>query len=283
MNFIGNSTAKNLLERLAQSISHVLLVGPSGHGKNTLVERAARNLVAVKATAIQDHNALYACFKRCSTNSTLFIDEIHSLKKDLQESLYDVLDTGQFNRITGRGSQKSYENIPLPKFSIFAATTKEHELLPPLKNRFIIVRLQTYSFPELVEMARSKIKAEPEVPMILAEHCRGVPRVLDTLCNMFIKFNFQNSNDAFELIKMLGIFPQGLTNTEVEILKILKNPQSLNSLAARMNLEEEVIKEEHEPFLIYKGLIERSKNGRELTRLGKEYLEKIEPKILRIF
>ena len=276
MNFIGNSAAKNLIERLAASeLPHVLLVGPTGHGKTSLVSYTKRRVVTVNGTAIEDRNDLYACLKSVNEKDILFIDEAHRLKANIQESLYDVLDQFKFHRINGRGLHKAYDEIQLPKFSVFAGTTKEHELLQPLKNRMLIIRLTSYSFLELTEMARQRVNADPEVPMILAEHCRGTPRILDKLCAMFNNFKFQTAIHAFELVKMLNIFPQGLTNTEVEILKCLKNNQlSLNSLAAKLNLEEDVIKEEHEPYLVQKGLIERSRHGRELAKPGAEYLLK---------
>lgn len=279
--FVGNETAKNLLERFANtnSFPHFLVVGPSGHGKTSLVKLAAKNrrLIQTSANAIDDHNDLYAFLRQANENDLVFLDEIHSLSSKLQESLYELMESGIFQRISGRGQQKTFQDIKLPKFTIAGTTTKEHKLNAPLKNRFISVRVQPYSTDDLVKIAVMHLPniMDYDVPYILANHARGTPRIVVNHCRTFMAVGGKTGNDAKDLLKSLDIHNDGLTSTEVNILKVLKEaPRSLNSLAAILMLDEDLVAEEHEPFLIQHMLIERNKNGREITKKGINYLSR---------
>lgn len=273
--FIGNQKAIDLLQRLDPNYPHILLTGPSGHGKSTLAKKIGENkhFIQINANAIQDNNDLYACLKQIQEHSFLFIDEIHSLKTKIQESLYEAMESFIFQRINGRGSNKSFESISLQNFTLIGATDRENKLNTPLKNRFLIIRLQPYSYHELVRLAINN-GCPNDIASVLAHHCRGTPRTLINLCKLYL----QTKTTIRELLALLDIYPLGLTKTEVDILTILTTgPKSLNSIAAKLSLPEDVIQEEHETYLIQNTLIERNKIGREITNRGQEYLRRVFP------
>lgn len=275
--FIGNENAKNVLAKFGNSIPHFLIVGPSGHGKTSLVKLATKTkrLIQTSANAIDDHNDMFAFLKQANENDVVFIDEIHSLNHKLQESLYELMESNIFQRISGRGQQKTFENIHLPKFTIAGTTTKEHKLNQPLKNRFLSIHIQPYSHEDLVKIATLNLNSNDfEIPLIIAQHSRNTPRTVVKLCRAVTSTNCKTKNDVLDLLRSLEIYPEGLTNTEIRILKILQtSPASLSSLSAKLMLEEDLVQEEHEPFLIQNSFIERNKNGREITKKGIQYLQ----------
>lgn len=269
MIFIGNEKARNLLKAFANAkqIPHFLIVGPYGHGKTSLVRMVCSNLVEINANMLKDHNDLLAVLR----NPFVFIDEIHSLSNGLQEALYSALDSYIFPRISGRGKDKIVENIKLNPFTLAAATTKENKLTDPLKNRFLTIHLQPYSLPDLFEIAK---QAVPEkIAYIFAQHARNTPRTVIKLCQAFRSLNLSTKRHALSLLEHLNIYQEGLTATELRILKILEHdPMSLTSISAKLMLDEDVVEEEHEPFLIKKEFIIKNKNGRAITQKGLTYL-----------
>ena len=81
-----------------------------------------------------------------------------------------------------------------------------------------------------------------------------------------------DKNELFNAFNFLKINKYGLTREDIEIIKIMKEkfirPTSLEAIAALINDDVNNIKNINEPFLVSKGIIERTKQGRKLTKFG---------------
>ena len=77
---------------------------------------------------------------------------------------------------------------------------------------------------------------------------------------------------------VLGILPLGLENTELHVLKILKERGtcSLTNLSAVTGLSPNSIRSEFEMYLLKHGLMEVAQGGRKLTQRGMDYLKSLD-------
>jgi Holliday junction DNA helicase RuvB len=81
---------------------------------------------------------------------------------------------------------------------------------------------------------------------------------------------------------MLGIDAAGLDECDRRYLRVLVNlfgggPVGLSTLSAALQEESQTIEDIYEPFLIQKGLIERTPRGRKATGKAYSYLGVREP------
>ena len=78
-------------------------------------------------------------------------------------------------------------------------------------------------------------------------------------------------------LDMLGVDPQGLDDGDRKFLRALielfdGGPVGLSTLAAALNEDAQTIEDIYEPYLIQKGLLERTPRGRRATRNTWDYL-----------
>jgi len=126
------------------------------------------------------------------------------------------------------------------------------------------------------------VKLKPDAARIMAECARGTPRVANRYLRR-IRDVAHSQNEAIigknmarKGLKMLGVDHNGLCEMDRRILKAIGekggNAIGLKTLAVIAGEQEETIEEVYEPYLIRKGLLEKTPRGRTLTERGREYI-----------
>jgi Holliday junction DNA helicase RuvB len=293
--FIGQESAVRNLRGLVAAAklrgevpAPALLAGPSGLGKTTLANLAARDLgtrLQVGAgPALADFLALLRLLVSLRKGDVLFIDEIHGLPTAVAECLYQAIDEWALSILFICGSEARLVKLRLERFFLIGATTEEAQLPKPFHSRFALrERLDLYTPGELaaIAVARGKalgVEVTPEAAETLAHGSRGTPRELLAAVStardeaqvaagradgVVITREF-----AEGALRSRGIDRFGLSEMDRRILRALHERGGaigLRTLADLLGENPRAILEVHEPYLLRAGWIGRTRRGRVLT------------------
>jgi Holliday junction DNA helicase RuvB len=300
--YIGQEGIKNNLHILISAArqrgnppEHILFYGPPGLGKTTLAHLIAREvggtLRATSGPAIERVGDLAALLSNLTQGDILFIDEIHRLNRTIEEVLYPAMESGVLNIIIGKGPSARTLELPLPHFTLIAATTRVADLSAPLRSRFSggTFRLEFYSEQDIEKIVERSakilgVKINKEAVKEIARRSRATPRVANYLLKRVrdyaqLKKVPLTKEMVDEALAMLEVDALGLTPLDRKLLLVLierfgGGPTGVNALAAALAEEPETISEVHEPFLLQLGLIERTSRGRVATKAAYQHLGK---------
>ena len=122
-----------------------------------------------------------------NTGDILFIDEIHRLRKVVEETLYPAMEDFCLDVVIGKGPAAKTLRLDLDRFTVVGATTRIGLLSSPMRDRFgFIQRINFYDEPSLQEIVRRSaeilgIEIDDSGCQEIACRSRGTPRIANRI------------------------------------------------------------------------------------------------------
>ena len=292
------SIAIEAAKHRGDALDHCLFAGPPGLGKTTLAGIIAKemgvNIHITSAPVLEKASDLAGLLTSLQENDVLFIDEIHRLNRTVEEYLYPAMEDFRLDIMLDSGPSARSVNLPLKHFTLVGATTRSGQLTGPLRDRFgLQYRLELYNEKDIVKiLMRSAgilgVELSEDAAKLLGGRCRGTPRIANRVlrrCRDVAQVRGTGSIDAqaaSKTLDMLGIDSEGLDPTDRRILTTMIDmfdggPVGIGTISAAMGEEQNTLEEVYEPYLIQKGLLNRTPRGRVATRNAYMMLHKTIP------
>lgn len=244
--FIGQDKLKQTLKVLIESASirkkqvdHLLFYGQPGIGKTSLAQVIANEMQVgirfVQGPLLEKKADILPLFGSLKKGDVIFIDEIHSISKSVEELMYSALEDQALDIIIGPEGDSKVVRMKLPNFTLIGATTKSSKISIPLKERFgLIGQLISYDHNQMCKIIKNSakilnIKINKDALKMIVEHSRQIPRIANNLLKRCFDFATVKKKQEInvDIVKQtfenIGLYKYGLTDQHLSYLKILND------------------------------------------------------------
>jgi Holliday junction resolvasome RuvABC ATP-dependent DNA helicase subunit len=297
---ISQSEAKSRLKFYAEShaitgvVPPLLFQGPRGIGKTNLVRAFSKELciargkkhMEINSSTIKNNKQFFSNIMPQIQGGdwVVFFDESHQIPYDLQCDFLTIFNTEASDKINYGFGSETYE-FDFSRLSFILASTDAQKLVGPLRDRFTVVDFSEYKKEELCQILSGAAKVN-DTPITFDENlleeivytCRGNPRScvkmakdISRYCDSYGATHFDVGSWE-DLKSVLGVKPCGLTNDEIQVLRILKErgPCTLQAISSITTQTRSFLQQSVEPHLLKMNLlkIDGSPVRREITPKG---------------
>jgi Holliday junction resolvasome RuvABC ATP-dependent DNA helicase subunit len=282
-----------LLEGFEQTkiMPHLLFVAPRGCGKTMIAQETAKIMnrqknVIVNCSTIKNVKSFFNQVMLpfvYDKDTTIIFDEASELPRDVTMALLTILNPNTNNQNEFTFEDGTY-TFRFNQNSFIFCTTEAQKIFHALADRLYRIDMEDYSYISLGKIIQNNLKSKNqsiEINVIdeVASVCRGNARQAQSMANQISSYLMsKNSNKLTsggwsEIKGKLSIYPLGLSEIELNIIKILKEHGEvrLTNLSAKTNLTKDMLQKNVEMYLMRNNLIEVRPTGRALTKKGHDY------------
>ena len=278
-----------LLKRKKIENKNILFYGPSGMGKTTLANFYANSLnmkiKILQGPLLKKPSDIISVLIDLQEGEILFIDEIHSISRNVEEILYSLLDFKKVSIIINKEFSNNIIDLKIPHFNLIGATTEISKLTKPFISRFDYqANIEDYTKEECRKIVveffiTNDIKIiDQEIKLILNYinyNPRSVKNFLTKISEVYLITN--NIKEAIDKsIILLGIHKYGLNKWQydyLEFLSSINSSQGYKTICNYLNVDENYLLKQLEPYLLKMNLINKGSKGRRITDKGISYLK----------
>ena len=250
--------------------------------------------------ALERKGDIAALLSALEPRAVFFVDEVHRLNRALEETFYPAMEDRRLPITIGQGAGARVVTLDLPPFTLIGATTRAGLLTTPLRDRFGIQhRLEPYGVEDLARIVRRSATildvALDDGGAGPSPRARAARRAWPTACSSACATGRRCAAAGSSTTRrptprwrMLEVDELGLDRLDREILTTIcaqfaGGPVGLSTLAIAVNEEADTLEDVYEPYLLQRGLIQRTPRGRAATRRAYEHLGLEPPRETALF
>ena len=303
---IGQVKAKKKLNFYIDSyekaglIPNLLFTAPKGCGKTMMATAMAKELVKdgeskpkrfieVNCSTLKNVKKFFdelVIPHLHDRDVTILFDEASEIPQDVEMAMLTILNPNPSNR-TSFSYDEYTVDFDFRRQTFMFATSEPHRVFHALKDRLDRIDLESYNYEELGEIVRINLPDVVfdkgllgEIATVLRGNARAAQKMaikIQMWLDARVRYNFV-SEDWKNLMYTLGIAPLGLRAKEIEILRVLRDSRdcSLTRLGSKTGMTPESLRRDYELYLMNQDLLEISTAGRNITKVGKDYLKALE-------
>ncbi len=289
--FIGNEKAIERIRLLVgnkNKVPHMLFLGFSGHGKSAMSRIVAdeldRHFCYINCVAIKSPLAFREAVMHpdnTAKGAIIMLDEAHTLPKAIQDNMLSMLEWPAV-LVTCYKNQLMRDTLQ-QNITFVLATNYAGNIDEALHSRLEQINFQEYSSKEksiiaikyLIDCGQKVDNIDAAAIHEIAIRARS-PREVKKSCDNMVRYINQRGQSLIslevveEVFKILDVDGNGLLQNDRILLGKLNGAGhvGVETLAAMLHLSKKELETKIEPYLLRKGLINRTSSGRAITSDG---------------